>query len=191
MPQRAGGFFHPVSLAASSTRFRKRLAKTTKLYFYGLGLAARLTGIKSAAQMRTHPLRGAAFENWAVTEFLKRRWNEGKQSNLFLLAQPRRSGDRSGPGAGAVAGACRDPVGRDGRSGLAAGATPLVRVGRGLRRSAGDRVWWQPGTATHGCRRRSPAAVVAVTSLDGATVSMGRSRALDGAVSYTDWLRHQ
>ena len=62
--------------------FRKRLVKTPKLYFYDVGLAARLIGIESAALMRTHPLRGALFENWVVTEFLKRRWNEGKQSNL-------------------------------------------------------------------------------------------------------------
>ena len=64
--------------------FRKRLVRTPKLYFYDVGLAARLIGIESAAQMRTHPLRGALFENWVITEFLKRRWNEGKQSNLFF-----------------------------------------------------------------------------------------------------------
>ena len=64
--------------------FRKRLVKTAKLYFYDVGVAARLTGIESAGQMSTHPLRGALFENWVITEFLKRRWNAGKESNLFF-----------------------------------------------------------------------------------------------------------
>ena len=64
--------------------FRKRLVKTPKLYFYDVGVAARLIGIESAAQMSTHPLRGALFENWVVTEYLKRRWNAGRQSNLYF-----------------------------------------------------------------------------------------------------------
>ena len=64
--------------------FRKRLVKTPKLYFYDVGLAARLVGIESAEQMGTHPLRGALFENWVITEYLKRRWNAGRQPNLFF-----------------------------------------------------------------------------------------------------------
>ena len=64
--------------------FRKRLVKTPKLYFYDVGVAARLIGIESAEQMNTHTLRGALFENWVITEYLKRRWNAGKQSNLFF-----------------------------------------------------------------------------------------------------------
>ena len=64
--------------------FRKRLVKTPKLYFYDVGVAARLIGIESAEQLSTHPLRGALFENWTITEYLKRRWNAGRQSNLFF-----------------------------------------------------------------------------------------------------------
>ena len=64
--------------------FRKRLVKTPKLYFYDVGVAARLIGIESAEQMNTHPMRGALFENWVITEYLKRRWNAGKESNLFF-----------------------------------------------------------------------------------------------------------
>ena len=66
------------------TSFRKRLVKTPKLYFYDVGLAARLIGIESVEQMSTHLSRGALFENWVITEYLKRRWNAGKQSNLFF-----------------------------------------------------------------------------------------------------------
>ena len=64
--------------------FRKRLVKTPKLYFYDVGVAARLIGIESAEQMSTHPLRGALFENWVIVEYLKRRLNAGKESNLFF-----------------------------------------------------------------------------------------------------------
>jgi len=64
--------------------FRKRLVKTPKLYFYDVGVAARLIGIESAEQMSTHPLRGALFENWVITEYLKRRWNAGRQTNLYF-----------------------------------------------------------------------------------------------------------
>ena len=64
--------------------FRKRLVKTPKLYFYDVGVAARLIGIESAEQMNTHPLRGALFENWVIVEYLKRRLNAGKESNLFF-----------------------------------------------------------------------------------------------------------
>ena len=64
--------------------FGKRLVKTPKLYFYDVGVTARLIGIESAEQMNTHPLRGALFENWVIVEYLKRRLNAGKESNLFF-----------------------------------------------------------------------------------------------------------
>ena len=64
--------------------FGKRLVKTPKLYFYDVGVTARLIGIESAEQINTHPLRGALFENWVIVEYLKRRLNAGKESNLFF-----------------------------------------------------------------------------------------------------------
>jgi predicted AAA+ superfamily ATPase len=70
--------------------FSKRLVKTPKLYFYDTGLAAWLLGIESATQLATHPLRGPLFETWVVGEFLKRRLNLGRPSNLFFWR------DRSG-----------------------------------------------------------------------------------------------
>ncbi|NCC60225.1 MAG: ATP-binding protein [Verrucomicrobiae bacterium] len=62
--------------------FNKRLVKTPKLYFYDCGLAAWLLGIESPDHLETHPLRGALFETWVVSEFLKRRFNQGQPSNL-------------------------------------------------------------------------------------------------------------
>jgi predicted AAA+ superfamily ATPase len=70
--------------------FNKRLVKTPKLYFHDTGLAAWLLGIESARQLSTHPLRGPLFETWVVGEFLKRRLNAGRPSNLSFWR------DRSG-----------------------------------------------------------------------------------------------
>ena len=70
--------------------FKKRLVKTPKVYFLDAGLAAWLLGIKTAQQLATHPLRGALFEAWVVSEYLKARWNRGLPSNLSFWR------DRSG-----------------------------------------------------------------------------------------------
>lgn len=64
--------------------FRKRVVKTPKLYFHDTGLVGRLLGIESAAQLATHPLRGALFENWVIGELMKARFNRGQKSNLFF-----------------------------------------------------------------------------------------------------------
>lgn len=62
----------------------KRIIKSPKFYFYDVGLACYLLGIESPEQLRSHPLRGALFENLVVSECLKYRFNLGKQSNLFF-----------------------------------------------------------------------------------------------------------
>ena len=51
--------------------FNKRLIKSPKLYFHDTGLVCSLLGIRSAEQTRTHPLRGALFENLIVAETVK------------------------------------------------------------------------------------------------------------------------
>jgi len=62
----------------------KRLVKTPKLYFIDIGLASHLLGIERADQIKTHPLRGALFENMLVAEALKQRFNEGRTDNLYF-----------------------------------------------------------------------------------------------------------
>jgi predicted AAA+ superfamily ATPase len=62
----------------------KRLVKTPKIYFYDTALVCFLLGIETIQQLNTHPLRGALFENLVVLEFLKKRFNEGKMSNLYF-----------------------------------------------------------------------------------------------------------
>lgn len=70
-------------LSPHHKNYRKRVVKTPKLYFWDVGLAIRLLGIESAQQLATHPLRGELFENWAIVELQKGRFNRGKKSNLF------------------------------------------------------------------------------------------------------------
>ena len=63
---------------------RKRLTKTPKLYFVDTGLACHLLEIESPGQLARDKMRGALFENFVVTEALKRRYNQGKESNLYF-----------------------------------------------------------------------------------------------------------
>ncbi len=67
------------------TNIRKRLVKSPKLYFHDVGLASYLLGIESPAQVATHPLRGALFENVVVSEASKHRFNRGRQPNLSFF----------------------------------------------------------------------------------------------------------
>ena len=62
----------------------KRLIKSPKIYFYDVGLASWLCGIEEEKQVATHPLRGNLFENMAVIEALKYRYNQGKRNNLYF-----------------------------------------------------------------------------------------------------------
>ena len=62
----------------------KRLTKMPKLYFLDTGLACYLLGIESREQLSRDKMRGALFENFVVTEALKQRYNQGKESNLYF-----------------------------------------------------------------------------------------------------------
>jgi predicted AAA+ superfamily ATPase len=63
----------------------KRLIKTPKLYFVDTGLLCALLGIRTAGQIAEHPLRGAIFENWVVTEVLKSRIHRGLPADLHFF----------------------------------------------------------------------------------------------------------
>ncbi|MCK5288821.1 MAG: DUF4143 domain-containing protein, partial [Candidatus Omnitrophica bacterium] len=47
------------------------------------GLVSYLAGIKDSGQLKTHPLKGALFESFVISEFLKYQYNRGKESNLY------------------------------------------------------------------------------------------------------------
>lgn len=65
--------------------FRKRLIKSPKLYFVDVGLAAYLLDIHNEEHLANHPLKGALFETFIVSEMLKARLNAGKRSNLYYF----------------------------------------------------------------------------------------------------------
>ncbi len=64
--------------------FNKTLVKMPKLYFYDPGLAAYLLDIKDASQIKTHYSKGALFESLILSEFLKRRFNQGQAANCYF-----------------------------------------------------------------------------------------------------------
>lgn len=64
--------------------FGKRQVTSPKLYFVDTGLACWLLGIRQAEQLSLHPARGALFENWVVSEFLKHRTRQGLPSDLYF-----------------------------------------------------------------------------------------------------------
>jgi len=61
---------------------RKRLVKMPKLHFYDTGLVCWLLGIRTPGHLRSHPLRGAIFETWVVSEITKQRANQGEPGGL-------------------------------------------------------------------------------------------------------------
>jgi hypothetical protein len=62
----------------------KRLIKSPKLYFCDVGLASYLLGLENERHVSRDPLRGHLFENIAVIEAIKYRFNRGLRSNLFF-----------------------------------------------------------------------------------------------------------
>ena len=64
------------------TNLRKRLVKMPKLHFYDTGLVCWLLGIRTPEQLRAHPLRGAIFETWVVSEVAKHRANQGEANGI-------------------------------------------------------------------------------------------------------------
>ncbi len=69
-------------LPAFHANLRKRLVKMPKLYFHDTGLVCWLLGIRNPEQLRLHPLRGAIFESWVISEIRKHRNNQGETRGL-------------------------------------------------------------------------------------------------------------
>ena len=62
----------------------KRLIKRSKLYFWDTGLAAYLTGVQSVLLWESGPLKGALFENLVISEFRKRAYHSGSESEFMF-----------------------------------------------------------------------------------------------------------
>jgi uncharacterized protein len=73
------------TLAPWSASIGKRLVKSPKVYFYDVGLACWLLGIRTEDQLAHHPLRGALFENLVVLEVLKALRNQGLRDPLYFF----------------------------------------------------------------------------------------------------------
>ena len=62
----------------------KRLVKSPKLYFLDTGLACFLLGIQKPDHLTGHPLRGALFETFVVSEAYKQHDHAGKSERLWF-----------------------------------------------------------------------------------------------------------
>ena len=62
----------------------KRVVKSSKICFTDPGLACYLLGIENKIQLKRDPLRGNLFENMAILELIKFRYNLGKEHNLYF-----------------------------------------------------------------------------------------------------------
>jgi hypothetical protein len=63
--------------------FNKRLRKRPKLHFLDTGLACYLLDIRTPEMLRSHPLRGAIFESFVVSELTKAFVHRGEEAPLF------------------------------------------------------------------------------------------------------------
>ena len=78
-------------LPSYHTNFGKRLIKTPKIYFYDTGLVSYLTGIETQELYEKGPMAGALFENYIVSEVLKKIKHEDSHNEIFYL----RTGDKA------------------------------------------------------------------------------------------------
>jgi uncharacterized protein len=64
--------------------FNKRIIKSPKLYFYDTGLLCHLLGINEAEQVQQYYQRGSLFENMAILEMLKNRFNADTRPSFYF-----------------------------------------------------------------------------------------------------------
>jgi hypothetical protein len=76
-------------LPAWHANIRKQVIKAPKLHFFDSGLVCYLLGIRSQEQLRFHPLRGAIFESWVISEIYKTIVHSGVQPNLYHYRETR------------------------------------------------------------------------------------------------------
>lgn len=70
------------SLRPYFANISKRLTKMPKVYFYDTGLLCYLLGIESDQQYQSSTLRGALFENMAISELMKNQYNQARRPNV-------------------------------------------------------------------------------------------------------------
>lgn len=65
--------------------FGKRITKRPKIYFYDTGLVAYLTGITNQELYEKGPMTGKIFENYVITEILKKEKHADTDAQLYYL----------------------------------------------------------------------------------------------------------
>jgi len=76
-------------LPAWHQNIRKQVVKAPKFHFFDSGLVCYLLGIREPEQLRLHPLRGAVFESWVVSEIYKASAHSGVLPSLFHYREAR------------------------------------------------------------------------------------------------------
>lgn len=76
-------------IPAWHVNIRKQIVKAPKLHFLDSGLVCNLLQIREPGQLRLHPLRGAIFESWVVSELYKALANQGEQPVLHHYRESR------------------------------------------------------------------------------------------------------
>ena len=71
-------------LAPYSRNVTKRAIKTPKMYFLDTGLCCYLTGITTGELAMRHPMSGALFETYVVSEILKSYWHNGERPFAYF-----------------------------------------------------------------------------------------------------------
>jgi len=143
---------------AWARNIRKRLVKTPKIHWMDTGLVCHLLGIRSAAQLKPHPLRGPIFESWVASEVYKAHTNRGVSPRLSHLRETRGvevdllvDGGSELRGVECKSGATVASDALDGLGRLDAALGTMQAVGRGVlvyggearqRRSTADVVPW-------------------------------------------------
>lgn len=64
--------------------FGKQIIKSPKIYFCDTGLLCFLLGMQKSDSITYHFLRGGIFENFVICEFLKQRYNRGREGSLYF-----------------------------------------------------------------------------------------------------------
>src|SRR5579872_1301457 len=64
--------------------FNKRLTQHPKLYFYDMALVCQLLNIRSNDELFNHPLRGALFESFIISEFFKYNYNHNESPQIYF-----------------------------------------------------------------------------------------------------------
>ncbi|MFM2386515.1 MAG: hypothetical protein RL660_1272 [Bacteroidota bacterium] len=70
-------------IAPYHSNLDKRVYKKPKLYFYDTGLLSYLLGIRSAEQLNASVHKGSVFENFVITDMIKRKTNKGELPEFF------------------------------------------------------------------------------------------------------------